>query len=356
MLRLDRVRDYGTYYRRPDGTELALSVGVSVIQDREGEPEAVVLIARDVTEHRRAEEEVLRLNAGLEQRVGERTAQLQEANEYLQKEIAERRRAEEERSRLLVLEQAARAEAEGAVRAREVLLSVVSHDLRNLLTAVRGSTRLLQRMAPADPLLQTTLKRVDEASTRMNSMINELLDFSQLQAGQPLDLYRQKVDLVALARQVADYHRQDTDRHEITVVSEGPSLAGLWDPPRLERVLDNLLTNAIKYSPRGGQIAVEIRSDGEGEGRCAVLVVRDRGVGIPAGDLPHVFDWFHRAANVSGRIKGSGIGLASVRQVVEQHGGTVEVESEVNQGTTFTVRLPVHVAGATQPGRHSVPD
>jgi len=129
---------------------------------------------------------------------------------------------------------------------------------------------------------------------------------------------------------------------------------------RLERALDNLVSNAIKYSPRGGRITIEISAeqpDVEGlratsHGRTAsprpptpdtnaVIIVRDEGMGIPAEDLPHIFDWFHRATNVSGRISGTGIGLATVRQTVEQHGGSITVKSVEGKGTTFTLRLPL---------------
>jgi signal transduction histidine kinase len=106
-------------------------------------------------------------------------------------------------------------------------------------------------------------------------------------------------------------------------------------------VLGNLLDNAIKYSPDGGDIAVTIAlAEADGQ-RQAVLSVQDHGIGIPAGDLPHVFERFFRGTNVAGRIRGTGIGLAGSRQIVEQHGGTLTVESREGEGSTFTVRLPL---------------
>jgi signal transduction histidine kinase len=100
----------------------------------------------------------------------------------------------------------------------------------------------------------------------------------------------------------------------------------------------NLVSNAIKYSPNGGEVRVRLGC----EDRCAVLSVQDQGVGIPAADLPRVFEQFHRAANVAGRFKGTGLGLAGARHIVEQHGGSISLESREGVGTTVTVRLPLN--------------
>jgi PAS domain S-box-containing protein len=311
-----------------------VSVSSRTARSAGGEPLAVVCLLRDITGYRRAEELAL-------------------ANRELQIEIAERRRAEAERAELLVSEQAARALAEEAVRAREVLLSIVSHDLRNPLAAIRGTTRLLEKIVAGSEHLDSRvlpgIVRIDASANKMNLLINELLDFARLQAGQPLDLYRRDLDLVELARTAAANHRQYTERHTLAVEAGVPRLVGTWDQSRLERALDNLLSNAIKYSPNGGPITISVARDaGQGDraGESAVITVRDEGIGIPPSDLPHVFDWFHRAGNVSGRITGTGIGLATVRQAVEQHGGTIDVHSVEGKGTTFTIRLPV------APGEH----
>ena len=116
-------------------------------------------------------------------------------------------------------------------------------------------------------------------------------------------------------------------------------MVGWWDTVRLERVLGNLLSNAVKYSPEGGIITVKVTKEGD---QWAVLSVEDQGVGIPADDLPHIFDRFHRAANIAGQIKGSGLGLASAHQIIKQHGGTITATSQQGKGATFTVRLPLN--------------
>jgi signal transduction histidine kinase len=147
------------------------------------------------------------------------------------------------------------------------------------------------------------------------------------------------VDLVALAGQQMGDKAELSRKHDLTLNTSSPELIGRWDAERLERLLGNLLANAINYSPEGGPIEVGITTDAGG---CeAIITVRDQGLGIPPDDLPHIFDRFHRGRNVVNRIPGSGIGLTGARQIVEEHGGTIAVESEEGKGTTFTVRLPI---------------
>ena len=143
------------------------------------------------------------------------------------------------------------------------------------------------------------------------------------------------------ARAAAEFADRAPD-HVFRVLSGETSLPGRWDCGRLERALGNLFSNAVKYSPGGGEVAVMIWRERCADGDWAAIAVRDRGLGIPPADLAHVFDRFYRGGNVVGQIDGAGLGLASVHQVVEQHGGTVSVESRVGSGTTFTVRLPLY--------------
>jgi len=127
-------------------------------------------------------------------------------------------------------------------------------------------------------------------------------------------------------------------------MSDVRHVVGCWDAERLERLFGNLLSNAIKYSPAGGDVVLEVTAHGTKADRWAIVRVRDHGMGIPAADLPYIFEPFRRATNVGARIVGSGIGLTSARYLAEQHGGTITAESQEGIGSTFTVRLPLRMA------------
>ncbi|MBV9280428.1 MAG: PAS domain S-box protein, partial [Chloroflexi bacterium] len=234
-------------------------------------------------------------------------------------------------------------------RQKEDFLSAVAHDLRTPLTGIKGRIQLLRRRLDGPPVepnrLQDDLSRMEANASRMAALLNELLDVRNIQSGRALNLVRRPVDLVRLVESLVREHQPMGDRHRLVVEAQEPELVGMWDPGRLERVLANLLSNAVKYSPAGREIVLGIGHEeapgGQPAGRWAVVTVKDEGIGIPAADLPHVFEPFHRAENVVGKIAGTGVGLAATRLIVEQHGGTIGVESREGAGTTFTLRLPL---------------
>jgi len=232
--------------------------------------------------------------------------------------------------------------------AREEFLSSASHDLKGPLTSIRGYTQLAQRRLGKLPeaergAVAAALTGVDDAATRMLALINELADITRSRMGAPLDLQRTPTDLVALTRRVAEQLGVNA-RQTITVEAAIPTLVAAVDPVRIERVLTNLVLNAIKYSPDAPTITVRVAEDAG----AAVIAVEDHGIGIPAADLPTIWERFTRAGNTAGRIAGSGIGLASARDIVTQHGGSVAVASTLGVGSTFTVRLPLAEVGGTE--------
>ena len=238
-------------------------------------------------------------------------------------------------------------ETREAVRLRNEFLSNVSHDLKTPITAVKGMAQLLKRRTLRSGLIGIEgfvdgLETINTTATKMTAQIDELLDVARLQFGQPLELQQQLTELVALARRaIGDYQKQ-TQRHNLRVEAQTPGVQVVGDAVRLERVLSNLLSNAVKYTPGGGEIVLSVAQERDEAGaEWAVLAVRDQGIGIPAADLPHIFERFHRAANVTGHIAGTGIGLAGSRQIIEQHGGRMTAASAEGVGTTVTVRLPL---------------
>ena len=237
-------------------------------------------------------------------------------------------------------------EAQEAIRSRDEFLASAAHDLKNPLATIKGTAQLLNRQIAkaghADvPQLTKGLASVVTSATRLAGQIDQLLDITRLRAGLPLELRRQSVDLVSLAHRAVAEHQRPGAAHGIRVQTDLSELRGRWDRARLERILDNLIGNALKYSPDGGDVVVTFaRRRNDDDSEVAEVAVRDHGIGIPTADLPHVFERFRRGSNVPETIGGTGIGLASVRQIAEQHGGTVTVESVQGAGSTFTVRLP----------------
>ncbi|MGH2459037.1 MAG: ATP-binding protein [Chloroflexota bacterium] len=238
------------------------------------------------------------------------------------------------------------AQAHEASRLRDSVLSSVSHDLRNPLMVVKIIAETLafqiQQLSLPDGLeMIEGLKRIDATTIKMTGLIDELLDVARMQAGGQVKLSQQRTELVGLLRGVVADYQARAPRYRIRTQLAMPTLTGLWDAGRLERVIGNLLANAIKYSRPESEIAVHLRTECAADGEWAVVEVEDHGVGIPAADLPRMFTWFHRGQNVIDHTDGSGIGLAGARQIVEQHGGTITVHSVEGRGATFRVRLPL---------------
>ncbi len=236
-------------------------------------------------------------------------------------------------------------EAEQAValleQQKEEFLSSVAHDVRTPLTSIRGRVQLLSKRLQLDGIvtpeqLRADLARIEASTGRISALISEMLEVANLQIGRPPVLDLQEIDLVSLARVVVDEHRQ-VATHPVNFESDLANLVGIWNAARIERMLSNLLSNATKYSPGGDPVTVRVETDAG----WAVLTVADRGIGIAADDLARIFNRFARGRNAVGRIPGTGIGLATVKTIVEEHGGTIAVSSTEGAGTTFIVRLPL---------------
>jgi PAS domain S-box-containing protein len=228
---------------------------------------------------------------------------------------------------------------------KDDFLSAAAHDLKTPLTSVKGLVQLLQRQLLKEPgapaTAAATLANIDAAATKMAHLIDELLDVSRLEMKQDVDLLLRDVDLVRLVQRAIEEQQQGTQRHQVRLDSDLPVLVARCDPDRVERALPNLLSNAVKYSPAGGEVVVGLTREEHGGRHWGAISVSDPGVGIPAADLPRIFDRFERGGNVRGRIAGTGIGLAYVSEIARRHGGSVAVDSQEGRGSTFTFRLPL---------------
>jgi signal transduction histidine kinase len=244
--------------------------------------------------------------------------------------------------RAIVQAEDAQQRAEQAAHVRDEFLRAASHDLRTPLTVMLGHVEVIRtELDKGRPVSSDWLHRhltsITTAGSRMVDHLQEITDTARLQMGEQLDLRMETVDVGALARDVVG--SMDAGRPEgaaPVVVDAGDDVVIQGDRLHLERVMQNIIDNAIKYSPAGTAVHVTVdRHD-----QWAVISVRDSGVGIPHDELPHIFTPFYRASTARG-IPGTGIGLAGSRMIVEQHGGQITVESAVGQGTAVVVRLPV---------------
>jgi excisionase family DNA binding protein len=267
-------------------------------------------------------------------------AVLQQRAESLQAEIAERKRVEADLQVALEAEHIAREAAEAALRSRDEFLATASHELRTPITVLSGQAQLaLRRLSRYGHLEPERAARTFEAITgqadKLARLVNQLLDLSRLESGK-LRLEPEKADLALLVEQVVSNAREWSDRHPIRF--DGPtSLEAHVDALRLEQVLTNLLDNAIKYSPEGGEIDVCLS---RGLSGSVEMAVRDRGLGIPPEKRDQIFERFYQAHG-DGYRSGMGLGLHISREIVELHGGNIRAEFPADAGTRFVVHLPM---------------
>ncbi len=244
-------------------------------------------------------------------------------------------------------------EARHAITMRDQFLSIASHELKTPLTSLLGYARLLQRRQEREPTLNErdtrALQTIVTQSVRLEGLINLLLDLSRIESGQ-LQIDTAEIDLKALTERIAEDQRASLDQHTLFVECDSGPILINGDEVRIEQVIQNLLQNAIKYSPNGGTVSVHLSREAD----QALLAVADQGIGIPAAAMPHLFQRFYRAPNVSPlHISGTGIGLYVVREIVARHSGTIEVQSIEGEGSTFRVRLPLVSVPTNASGRRT---
>ena len=306
------VRNFETEGQRRDGRPLPLQLSSALLSDESGRRVGSAAILRDITAQKRWQSQLERL-------VAERTRALREKNEQLQ-------RANDELQQL--------------DRLKNEFVSLVSHELRAPLTNLNGSLGLMRGgCAHPNTTCQHMFHVIDGQIARLTRLVQGVLNVSRIEAGQ-LTLRSEPVDLARLARETVESVRGRTTIHQFQLSAPVHGATVRGDPDRLAEVVLNLIDNAIKYSPDGGPVSIDL-SQHDGEVR---LAVSDVGLGIPADEVERVFDKFHRVDGSDAQaVYGHGLGLYISKKLVEAHGGRMEVRSRVGAGSTFTVCLPAEV-------------
>jgi PAS domain S-box-containing protein len=275
---------------------------------------AIVLNYRDITERKLAEDELHLLNLELENRVAERTLELNHTN----------------------------AELEHASRAKDEFLANMSHELRTPLNSILGLSESLleQRRGALNEHQQRSLQVIEASGVHLLGLINDILDVSKIEAGK-FDFYPETILVDDLVQSSLAFVKSQSLKKSIRLSYErDPQVSRIQaDPRRLKQILVNLLTNAVKFTPEGGQVILQVRANA-GENLIQFSVI-DTGIGIAAKDLARLFRPFEQVdSQLNRQYDGSGLGLALVQKLTDLHGGSVHVESEVGQGSCFTINLP----------------
>ena len=312
------VEDHETRGLRKDGTEVDVSLTVSPIRDETGAVSGAAVIARDVTHLKRQQAQLEALLA--KERVARTDAE------------AAQRALAEQNERLRELD-----------RLKDEFIALVSHELRTPLTSIHGYVELLLDGGAGDlgPEQERFLTVVGRNSRRLMQLVGDLLFMAQVEAGK-LALDLGEVDVREVLAECVEAARPTADDKEIELVAdlaETPPM--LADRSRIGQLLDNLISNALKFTPRSGRVSISVARDGD----AAVVEVSDTGLGIPAAEQGRLFERFFRSSNATNQaIPGTGLGLTIAKTIVERHEGSIEIESDEGAGTTVRVRLPLRAA------------
>jgi len=313
------VEDEGWRIRK-DGSRFWANVIITAVHDEHGRLRGFAKVTRDMTERKRVEEALTE----------QREARFQ---------------AEEERRRA----EASYRVAQESNRAKDEFLMTLSHELRTPMTAILGWARLLPALPPNEETFKEAVAAIGRSAQLQSRLIDDVLDVSRIVSGK-LRLSVENIDVLRLLQATIETVRPSADARMITIATSfSPQLGTIVaDATRLQQILWNLMTNAVKFTPRRGQVTISARRTSS----HLQFAVMDTGEGIDPGFLPHVFEPFRQAENPSTRVHGGlGLGLSIVRYLAEAHGGTVAAESAGRgQGATFTVTLPIGgVAAEPQP-------
>lgn len=309
---------FDTQFRvvHPDGKILHLKANGLIILTPDGKPERMLGVNADITEEKLAEDKLQRAYEEIEQKVVERTAQLE----------------------------AAKIAAENANKAKDLFLATLSHELRSPLSAILSWTQLMERGSLSPEKVQIGIRTIKDSVWAQNQLIGDLLDLSRISTGK-LHIDRQPTDVAEVLRAAIDVVRPTAEQRGLRIEEcfESSELFISADPARLKQSFWNILSNALKFTPSGGIITASLSLSEESGQHNAKVQVKDTGKGIKAEFLPHLFERFSQADPSSIRVHGGmGLGLSLVKSLVEMQGGTITAESPgEGLGATFTLIFPL---------------
>jgi len=232
-------------------------------------------------------------------------------------------------------------------RMKSEFLSTAAHELRSPLTSILGFSEILLERKLDKERQNRFLKIIHKEAVGLANLINDLLDVSRIESGQVFKIKKAPFELRKIILKNVDLFRSQTDKHDFEVNIPGELASIEVDKDKIDQVMENLIGNAVKFSPQGGKITVSI----EQAEKEVKINVADAGMGIPKKDLPHIFERFYRVDNTFIRaIEGAGLGLAIAKYIVESHGGKIWAESKVGKGSTFSFTLPLKTT-SNKPGR-----
>ncbi len=228
--------------------------------------------------------------------------------------------------------------------AKAKAISTLAHDVKNPLAAIRLRAQVLARRIDEGQITKEQmlegLRRIEDSTREACGVLSRALDNSRVVLGRPLDLAKVEVDLAQIAGSVAARYQSQTEQHHLAVDVRSPA-TGMWDPNRLERLVCELIDNAVKFSPSGGQIVIEIDAIEDEAGATATLTIKDPGIGIDEQERGRIFDRFFTGSGPHANRSGAGLGLAAAEQIAAQHGGCITVVSQLGEGSAFTAWLPM---------------
>jgi PAS domain S-box-containing protein len=305
-----RFEDEGWRVRK-DGSQFWANVVITALRDKTGRLRGFSKVTRNLTERREREEALRQLHAKLEERVRNRTAELQKVN----------------------------AQLEEADRRKDEFLAMLAHELRNPLAPIKNGVEIMKLVGDSEPTLVQAREMIGRQVQHLTRLVDDLLDVSRITRGK-ISLQAERIELAGVVARAVETSGPlvESRRQHLSLTLPQKAVAVRGDITRLAQVVSNLLNNAAKYTPEEGHIWLKVEQNGEE----ALISVRDDGVGIPANLLPHVFDMFVQGDRTPARSEGGlGIGLTLVKSLVAMHGGTVVARSDgYGRGSEFTIHLP----------------